>query len=150
MACLDGLSFGLAPYHLKLNDHDDFSFACLVFLTLDFDLELLQRSGSFNPTMSLDAEVSPNASPASAGSNTPQTEPSTEGRWRRRSFSRKADEVSPMIESFPQFTQAGELFSATLHGRRPPPVRTFCLNLSGFDCLSMNLHRFISSKVIVL
>lgn len=81
----------------------------------------LRRNSSFNPTMSLDTEISPNASPASAGSNTPQTELFTEGRGRRRSFSRKADEITPMIESFPQFTQAGELFSATVHRRRPPP-----------------------------
>ncbi|KAI5059519.1 hypothetical protein GOP47_0025838 [Adiantum capillus-veneris] len=81
----------------------------------------LRRNGSFNPTMSLDAEISPNASPASAGSNTPHCESMSESRGRRRSFSRKADEVTPMIESFPQFTQAGELFSATMHYRRPPP-----------------------------
>lgn len=81
----------------------------------------LRRNGSFNPTMSLDTEISPNASPASAGSNTPQTELFTEGRGRRRSFSKKVDEITPMIESFPQFTQAGELFSATVHRRRPPP-----------------------------
>eukprot|EP00250_Pteridium_aquilinum_P014494 c22026_g2_i1 orf=310-4080(+) len=80
----------------------------------------LRRNGSFNPTMSLDTEISPNASPASVGSNTPHTEFLTELR-RRRSFSRKLDETTPMIESFPQFTQAGELFSATVHGRRPPP-----------------------------
>lgn len=81
----------------------------------------LRRNGSFNPSMSMDSEFSPNASPASAGSNTPHCESMSESRGRRRSFSRKGDEATPMIESFPQFTQAGELFSATMHCRRPPP-----------------------------
>ncbi|MCO5603510.1 hypothetical protein L7F22_057661 [Adiantum nelumboides] len=81
----------------------------------------LRRNGSFNPSMSLDAEISPNASPASAGSNTPLCESMSDLRGRRRSFSRgKADEITPMIDSYPQFTQAGELFSATMHYRRAP------------------------------
>ncbi|KAH7424863.1 hypothetical protein KP509_11G028200 [Ceratopteris richardii] len=81
----------------------------------------LRRNGSFNPSVSLDAEISPNASPASAGSNTPQSESLSESKGRRRSFGRRGEEGMPIVEPFPRFTQAGELFSATIHHRRPPP-----------------------------
>jgi centromeric protein E len=45
------------------------------------------------------------------------------GGTRRQSFSRRVDELSA-IDTFPEATQAGELFSATVRGRRPPPVST--------------------------
>ncbi|XP_024525244.1 kinesin-like protein KIN-7E, chloroplastic [Selaginella moellendorffii] len=43
---------------------------------------------------------------------------------RRKSFSRKPDELPPIVDPFPEPTQAGELFSATVRGRRPPPTGT--------------------------
>lgn len=45
---------------------------------------------------------------------------------RRRSVTgRKGEELSPLAgRSLPESTQAGDLFSATAKGRRPPPVRT--------------------------
>lgn len=45
------------------------------------------------------------------------------GGTRRQSFSRRVDELSA-IDTFPEATQAGELFSATVRGRRPPPTGT--------------------------
>ncbi|CAK7346954.1 unnamed protein product [Dovyalis caffra] len=40
----------------------------------------------------------------------------------RKSISRRGDETT-LIDSFPERTQAGDLFSATVGGRRLPPVR---------------------------
>ena len=40
----------------------------------------------------------------------------------RKSISRTGDETT-LIDSFPERTQAGDLFSATIGGRRLPPVR---------------------------
>lgn len=42
---------------------------------------------------------------------------------RRQSFSRRGDELSG-IDTFPEATQAGDLFSATIRGRRLPSVST--------------------------
>lgn len=46
---------------------------------------------------------------------------------RRRSISRKGDDPSVLVDSLPERTQAGELFSATVKGRRPPPVSLLLL-----------------------
>ena len=62
--------------------------------------------------MSMDADISPSESPSQNGMNMD----------RRRPLSRKNYENASGFDSFPQFTQAGELFSATIHGRRPAPV----------------------------
>lgn len=42
---------------------------------------------------------------------------------RRKSVSQRGDESS-LVGSFPERTQAGDLFSATVKGRRPPPTGT--------------------------
>lgn len=45
---------------------------------------------------------------------------------RRKSSSRRGDDPT-IVDSFPKRTQAGELFSAAVGGRRLPPVRSsFC------------------------
>lgn len=44
-----------------------------------------------------------------------------QGGTRRKSFSRRVDELTA-VDTFAESTQAGELFSATVRGRRPPPV----------------------------
>lgn len=41
---------------------------------------------------------------------------------RRKSVSRKGDDPS-IVDSFPERTQAGDLFCSATRGRRPPPVR---------------------------
>lgn len=41
---------------------------------------------------------------------------------RRKSVSRRGDE-SAVVDSFPERTQAGDLFSVTVGGRHRPPVR---------------------------
>lgn len=42
----------------------------------------------------------------------------------RRSLSRKGDDASVLVDSFPERTQAGDLFSAAVKGRRLPPTGT--------------------------
>ncbi|XP_024391200.1 kinesin-like protein KIN-7C, mitochondrial isoform X2 [Physcomitrium patens] len=46
-----------------------------------------------------------------------------QGGTRRKSFSRRVDELTA-VDTFAESTQAGELFSATVRGRRPPPTGT--------------------------
>ncbi|WOL11843.1 kinesin-like protein KIN-7E, chloroplastic [Canna indica] len=43
---------------------------------------------------------------------------------RRKSISRRGDDPTPVVDSFAERTQAGDLFSATVKGRRPPPTGT--------------------------
>ncbi len=81
---------------------------------------LTQKSESLNssPSASFDTEENPNA-----GAIVPY-EPVGEfkGGPGRKSFSRRVEELSG-IDAFPEPTQAGDLFSATVRGRRPPPVQ---------------------------
>eukprot|EP01018_Ginkgo_biloba_P005091 Gb_35642 [translate_table: standard] len=74
------------------------------------------------PISNIDNESSPSASPASGTSSTVQTVSPVESKaGRRKSVSIRVDDTTPVIDSFPEPTQAGELFSATVRGRRPPP-----------------------------
>jgi hypothetical protein len=59
---------------------------------------------------------------------------------RRRSVTgRKGEKLSPLaVRPFPESTQAGDLFSATAKGRRPPPVRKPVVH--GFPSLLLNPH----------
>jgi hypothetical protein len=59
-----------------------------------------------------------NSSNASSSMNAMQLE---SGVNHRNSVSHRVDEVGPLHPFFGS-TQAGELFSATVRGRRPPPV----------------------------
>ncbi|MCO5557433.1 hypothetical protein L7F22_010997 [Adiantum nelumboides] len=71
---------------------------------------------------SLESDTSSNASPATSGSVT-QIDPGIDLKGRRKSVSRRVDEVAP-VDPFFEPTQAGELFSAAVRGRRPPPTGT--------------------------
>ncbi|KAI5081694.1 hypothetical protein GOP47_0001437 [Adiantum capillus-veneris] len=71
---------------------------------------------------SFDSDNSSNASPATSGSVT-QIDPGIDLKGRRKSVSRRVDEVAP-VDPFFEPTQAGELFSAAVRGRRPPPTGT--------------------------
>ncbi|KAI6690935.1 hypothetical protein NL676_027763 [Syzygium grande] len=73
---------------------------------------------------SADSESSASASPAS-GSKSSQSRVmfSDIKDGRRKSLSRKGDDASA-VESFPERTQAGELFRAAVGGRRLPPSGT--------------------------
>jgi centromeric protein E len=81
----------------------------------------IRKSESLNssPSASFDTEENPNA-----GAIVPY-EPAGEfkGGPGRKSFSRRVEELSG-IDAFPEPTQAGDLFSATVRGRRPPPTGT--------------------------
>ncbi|KAH7287488.1 hypothetical protein KP509_32G058200 [Ceratopteris richardii] len=81
----------------------------------------LKRSEHGGSSASLESDNSSNASPATSGAMS-QIE-STDPKGRRKSVSRRVDEVAP-LDPFFEPTQAGELFSATLRGRRPPPTGT--------------------------
>jgi centromeric protein E len=72
-----------------------------------------------SPSGSFDTDNLPNGN---AGAIVPY-DPSVDmkGGTRRKSFSRRVDDLSA-IDSFPEPTQAGDLISATVRGRRPPPV----------------------------
>ncbi|CAM6110678.1 unnamed protein product [Calypogeia fissa] len=76
----------------------------------------LRRNENLHLSTSLDVDNSPLVSPGSL--HTP-LDPVLDFRGaRRNSISRRVDEL------LPEPTQAGELFSATVRGRRPPPTGT--------------------------
>ncbi|KAG6548389.1 hypothetical protein Mapa_010168 [Marchantia paleacea] len=75
-----------------------------------------------SPATSLDNEHSPIVSPGSVNAAFEQSFDFKGSR--RKSISRRVDEMLPVADSFPEPTQAGELFSATVRGRRPPPTGT--------------------------
>ncbi|BFI24691.1 centromeric protein E [Marchantia polymorpha subsp. ruderalis] len=75
-----------------------------------------------SPATSLDNEHSPIVSPGSVNAAFEQSFDFKGSR--RKSISRRVDEMLPAADSFPEPTQAGELFSATVRGRRPPPTGT--------------------------
>ena len=74
-----------------------------------------QKNEHNSSPASSDLDNSSNASPSM---NAMQLE---SGMNHRNSVSHRADEVGPLHPFFGS-TQAGELFSATVRGRRPPPV----------------------------
>ncbi|KAL2652994.1 hypothetical protein R1flu_021122 [Riccia fluitans] len=75
-----------------------------------------------SPATSLDNEHSPIGSPGSVNA---AFDPTFNFKGsRRNSISRRVDEMLPVADSFPEPTQAGELFSVTVRGRRPPPTGT--------------------------
>ncbi|KAJ7551194.1 hypothetical protein O6H91_06G004200 [Diphasiastrum complanatum] len=77
-----------------------------------------------SPVANGDTESSPNGSPAPNGSPMVHFDPALDYKGgRRKSHSRKGEELSTDPFSEPT-TQAGELFSATVRGRRPPPTGT--------------------------
>lgn len=70
---------------------------------------------------SAESETSASGSPASS-SQSSQLKNHDMSNERRKSVSRRGD-GSSTVDSFPGRTQAGDLFSATVRGRRLPPVR---------------------------
>eukprot|EP01018_Ginkgo_biloba_P020937 Gb_03332 [translate_table: standard] len=76
-----------------------------------------------NPGVCLENETSPTESPASAASTMPLDLANEIKAGCRKPSSKKGDEQSP-IDSFSETTQAGELFSGTVRGRKPPPTGT--------------------------
>jgi hypothetical protein len=60
--------------------------------------------------------------PASAGSSTHSDLMNEFKSVYQKSSNKRMDELSPVIDSFPGPTQAGELFSVTSCGWKPPPV----------------------------
>ena len=72
---------------------------------------------------SADSESSASGSPASCSKSSQSRVMFNEMKdGRRKSVSRRGDE-SAVVDSFPERTQAGDLFSVTVGGRRLPPVR---------------------------
>ena len=72
---------------------------------------------------SADSESSASGSPASCSKSSQSRVKFNEMKdGRRKSVSRRGDE-SAVVDSFPERTQAGDLFSVTVGGRRLPPVR---------------------------
>ncbi|KAK3427624.1 hypothetical protein EUGRSUZ_F03803, partial [Eucalyptus grandis] len=72
---------------------------------------------------SADTESSASASPAGSKSSQSRVMFRDTKDGRRKSLSRKGDDASA-VESFPETTQAGELFRAAVGGRRLPPSGT--------------------------
>ena len=79
---------------------------------------LKQKNEYSNSAASSDLDNSSNASPSL---NAIQVESGIDLKNHRNSVSHRVDEVGPLHPFFGS-TQAGELFSATVRGRRPPPV----------------------------
>lgn len=72
---------------------------------------------------SSDSERSASGSPASSSKSSQNRVMCNDMKdGRRKSVSRRGDE-SAVIDSFPEPTQAGDLFSVSVGGRRLPPVR---------------------------
>lgn len=83
----------------------------------------LKKNEYGSSAASLESDNSSNASPATSGSAVAQMDASVDLKGRRKSVSRRVDEVAP-VDPFFEPTQAGELFSAIVRGRRPPPTGT--------------------------
>ena len=77
----------------------------------------------FSPTA--DSESSASGSPSCSQSSHQKHQSVHMKDGRRRSLSRKGEDPSVVVDSFPERTQAGELFSAAVKGRRLPPVSHF-------------------------
>ncbi|XP_057836682.2 kinesin-like protein KIN-7E, chloroplastic isoform X2 [Cryptomeria japonica] len=73
----------------------------------------------------IDNESSPTASSVSGTTSSLNADSPVDSKTgRRKSVSLRVDDVAPVIDSFNERTQAGDLFSATVRGRRPPPTGT--------------------------
>jgi len=92
---------------------------CFLFADTVFGVYQKNDSLTASPSGSFDTDNLPNGN---AGAIVPYDSVMDSG-TRRQSFSRRVDELSA-IDTFPEATQAGDLFSATVRGRRPPPVST--------------------------
>lgn len=92
---------------------------CFLFADTIFCVYQKNDSLSASPSGSFDTDNLPNGN---AGAIVPY-DSVMDGGTRRQSFSRRGDELTA-IDTFPEATQAGDLFSATVRGRRPPPVGT--------------------------
>lgn len=78
-----------------------------------------------SPVVCPENENFPNGSPpASAGSSTHSDLVNEFKSVHQKSSNKRMDELSPVIDSFPGATQAGELFSVTSCGWKPPPTGT--------------------------
>ncbi|XXG87049.1 hypothetical protein AAC387_Pa11g1835 [Persea americana] len=75
------------------------------------------------PSTSVDSESSVSGSPASC-SQSSQSKILDMKDGRRKSVSRRGDDPSSIVDSFPERTQAGDLFSATARGCRLLPTGT--------------------------
>lgn len=73
------------------------------------------------PSTSFDSESSASGSPASCSQSSQSKILDTKD-GRRKSVSRRGDDPSSVVVSFPERTQAGDLFSAAVIGHRLPPV----------------------------
>lgn len=91
---------------------------------LNFKIFLVQKPenlGGFSPNA--DTESSTSASPASSSKSLQNRVMFNDTKdTRRKSTSRRGDDSS-VVNSFPERTQAGDLFCAAIGGRRLPPVR---------------------------
>ena len=79
-----------------------------------------ENLGGFSPNA--DTESSTSASPSSSKSLQNRVMFNDTKDARRKSTSRRGDDSS-VVNSFPERTQAGDLFCAAIGGRRLPPVR---------------------------
>ncbi|XP_020250523.1 kinesin-like protein KIN-7E, chloroplastic, partial [Asparagus officinalis] len=87
-----------------------------------FKLRKPEYLSGFSP--SADSESSTSGSPSCSQSSHQKHKSVDMKDGRRRSVSIKGDDPSVVIDTFPQRTQAGDLFSVTVNGRRPPPTGT--------------------------
>ncbi|XP_057861675.1 kinesin-like protein KIN-7D, mitochondrial [Cryptomeria japonica] len=69
-------------------------------------------------------ETSSNGSAASANSTIPLDLATEIKSGSRKSLNKRGDEQFPSIDTFADSTQAGDLFSGTVRGRKPPPTGT--------------------------
>lgn len=85
----------------------------------------LRKRENGGTTANIDNESSPTSSSVSGTPSSLQADSPVDSKTgRRKSVSLRVDDVAPIIDSFPERTQAGDLFSATVRGRRPPPTGT--------------------------
>ncbi|XP_010268983.1 PREDICTED: kinesin-like protein KIN-7C, mitochondrial [Nelumbo nucifera] len=86
-----------------------------------FKLKKPEHLNGLSPIV--DSESSASGSPASSRPLQHKIQLGDMKEGRRKSVSRRGDD-HPIIDSFPERTQAGDLFSATVRGRRLPPTGT--------------------------
>lgn len=108
---------------------------------------MIQKSDSLSPSPSgsFDTDNLPNSNAGAIIPYDPMID--TKGSTRRKSFSRRVDELLA-IDSFPEPTQAGELFSATVRGRRPPPVSYFAFLSCRISCSSYLVYLGLGSWLL--
>ncbi|CAD5195969.1 unnamed protein product, partial [Musa acuminata subsp. malaccensis] len=87
-----------------------------------FKLRKPEQLSGLSP--SAESENSVGGSPSSSQSSQQKQQLFDQKDGRRRSISRKGDDPSPIVDSFAERTQAGDLFGVTVKGRRLPPTGT--------------------------